>query len=40
MNGRRAYSKTFGLIGVNRETRECHPKGSLKVLGGLFDEMR
>lgn len=34
------YSKTFGLIGVNRETQERHPKDSLKVLGGLFDEMR
>lgn len=33
------YSKTFGLIGVNRETQERYPKDSLRVLGGLFDEM-
>lgn len=34
------YSKTFGLIGVDRETQERHPKDSLLVLGGLFDEKR
>lgn len=29
------YSKTFGLIAVDRKTQTRHPKQSLKVLGAL-----
>ena len=29
------YAKTFGLIAVDRETMERHPKKSLRVLGSL-----
>lgn len=29
------YSKTFGLIAVDRSTQKRHPKASLKVLGNL-----
>lgn len=31
------YSKTFGLIAVDRKTQKRHPKNSLKVLGGLTE---
>ena len=29
----KGFSMTFGLIAVDRATRECHPKGSLAYLG-------
>ena len=31
----KGFSKTFGLIAVDRETMERKPKKSLKVLGEL-----
>lgn len=31
------YSKTFGLIAVDRKTQKRHPKNSLKVLGRLTE---
>ena len=31
----KGYSKTFGLISVNRDTQERSPKRSLKILGSI-----